>query len=97
MVFVLVRFKYPKTLILAKEVITMHGCCDNLKCHGTKKIVFGALLLLNAFVWPQWLGIDGWISWLAVLVVVGGVAMLFHPNCDSGACAPKPAKKKRRK
>ena len=74
----------------------MHGCCDNLKCHGVKKIVFGALLLLNAFVWPQWLGIDGWVAWLAVLAILCGVVLMFHPkeNCCS---VPKPAKKKRRR
>ena len=75
----------------------MHGCCNNLKCHGVKKIVFGALLLLNAFVWPQWLGIDGWIKWLAVLAILCGVMLLFHPPCDSGTCDPKaPAKKKKK-
>lgn len=58
------------------------------KCTGIFKIVFGGLLLLNAFVWPQWLDVDGWVSWLAVLMVVGGVAMLAIPNkcptCNAG-------------
>ena len=49
-------------------------------CHGIYKIVFGALLLLNAYLWPQWMGIDGWITWLAVLLVVGGVVKLAVPN-----------------
>ena len=51
-----------------KEVIMM-GDCMCKRCHGVYKIVFGALLLLNAFVWPLWMGIDGWIKWLAVLMV----------------------------
>jgi hypothetical protein len=78
----------------------MHGCCDNLKCHGTMKIVFGALLLLNAFVWPMWSGIDGWVAWFAVLMVLGGVLLLFHPkngSCCSVPPAAKAAKKKRKK
>ena len=49
-------------------------------CYGIYKIVFGALLLLNAFVWPLWDGIDGWISWLAVLMVLGGLMKLLVPN-----------------
>jgi len=59
------------------------------------KIVFGALLLLNAFVWPLWTGIDGWIAWLAVLIVLGGIGLLFHPkgNC----CSVPPVTKKKRK
>lgn len=72
-------------------------------CSGVHKIVFGALLLLNAFIWPQWLGIDGWIKWLAVLLVVGGALMLIMKGkckeCCSTSCAPEPVKgkKKRRK
>ena len=76
------------------------GCGMCKKCGGVHKIVVGALLLLNAFLWPQWLGIDGWISWLAVLFVIGGALKLFVPN-KCPACndvsAPSPAKKKRKK
>lgn len=50
------------------------------KCTGTCKLVTGALLLLNAFVWPMWLGIDGWIKWIAVLMVLGGLVKLLVPN-----------------
>ena len=56
-----------------------HGVCG--KCHGLKKAVIGALLLLNALVWPQWLGVDGWVKWVAVLMVLGGVLMLVKPTC----------------
>ena len=65
------------------------GMCGH--CHGIYKIVFGALLLLNAYVWPRWMGLDGWITWLAVLMVVGGVVKLAVPNkCSRCAamCAP---------
>ena len=49
-------------------------------CCGIYKVVFGGLLLLNAFVWPQWIGLDGWVSWLAVLLVLGGLVKLLVPN-----------------
>ena len=71
----------------------MMGDCMCKRCHGIFKVVFGALLLLNAFVWPKWLGIDGWISWLAVLLVVTGLVKLFVPNsCKS--CGTDAKKKK---
>ena len=75
-----------------------HGMC--MKCHGVKKLVVGALLLLNAFVWPKWLGIDGWVSFVALLMIIGGVLKLVKPTCphcsgmmDMSASAKKmPAK-----
>jgi len=79
----------------------MMNCNDGVcaKCHGVKKLVWGALLLLNAFVWPQWLGIDGWISFVAVLWVIAGFLKIVWPSC--GHCsvpAAMPAKKgKKRK
>ncbi len=59
------------------------NCCDGvcMKCHGIKKVVFGLLLLLNMFVWPKWLGVDGWVAWLAVLLVLAGVLKLVKPTC----------------
>lgn len=75
------------------------GMCH--RCRGTHKLVFGALLLLNAFVWPQWLGIDGWISWLAVLMVLGGFLKLVVPNkcphCAAMCKKAEPAKKGKKK
>lgn len=79
----------------------MMGDCMCKHCGGIHKIVFGALLLLNAYVWPQWDGIDGWIRWLAVLMVLGGVLKLVIPNKCPGCAAAcggmmKPAAKGKR-
>lgn len=74
------------------------GCGMCWRCHGIYKVVFGALLLLNGFVWPGWMGIDGWVSWLAVLMVVGGLVKLLVPNkCPNCAalCGPLNGKKKK--
>ena len=70
------------------------GMCH--KCSGVCKLVLGALLLLNAFVWPKWLGIDGWVSFLAVLFVLLGFVKLVVPNKCAAckACGTSaPAKK----
>lgn len=71
------------------------------KCKGGMKLVTGLLLLLNAFVWPMWLGVDGWVSWVAVLMVLGGVLKLVMPmcpHCAKGMCGswsePETKKKK---
>jgi len=70
-----------------------------------KKLFFGLFLLLNAFVWPLWSGIDGWVTWAAVLLTVGAVVSLFRAGtaCGQGSCcstssvcAPVVAKKKKR-
>ena len=68
--------------------------CHSPKCMGTMKIIVGALILLNAFVWPQWLGVDGWISFAAVLIILCGLVKIFHPCCKSEACCTVPAPKK---
>ena len=72
------------------------------KCSGICKLVIGALLLLNAFVWPQWLGIDGWVSFVALLMVLGGFLKLVVPNkcpsCNAGMKSmDKPVKKGKKK
>ncbi|MDP3733641.1 MAG: hypothetical protein Q8R37_00260 [Nanoarchaeota archaeon] len=62
----------------------MFDCCNESicsRCLGGKKVITGVLLLLNAFIWPRWLGIDGWISFLAVLIVIAGVMKLLMPMC----------------
>ena len=71
----------------------MCGMCK--KCGGIHKLVFGALLLVNAFIWPQWMGIDGWVKFLAVLMVIGGFLMLVVPNkCPACNAVPKKKGKK---
>ena len=70
------------------------------RCWAGQKLVFGALLLLNAFVWPNWLGVDGWVAFLAVLMVLGGFLKLVLPSCphcSGGTCEVKPAAKGKRK
>lgn len=67
------------------------GICG--RCHGVMKVVFGLLLLLNAFVWPLWIGIDGWVAWLAVLMVIGGLVKLVKPTCGH-CCGSVSGKKK---
>ena len=59
------------------------------KCHGVKKLVAGALILINAFLWPQWTGIDGWAAFIGVLFVLGGFLMLVVPTgkCCMEACS----------
>jgi len=71
-----------------------HGMCG--RCAGIWKLVTALLLLLNAYIWPQWMGIDGWVKWVAVLMVLGAVLKLVKPVCPH--CAgmyEEPAKKKR--
>ena len=78
--------------------------CHSPKCIGMMKIILGVLILLNAFVWPKWLGVDGWISFAAVLIVLCGLVHIFHPSCSPAVCCPttpvvaakNPAKRKRR-
>ena len=71
---------------------------DKLSLHwGLKKIVVGALLLLNAFVWPKWLGIDGWIQFIAVLIILAGIIKLFHPVPYCGMPVAKNVKKIKKK
>ena len=76
------------------------GCCGGMcgRCRAGKKVVGALLVLLNAFVWPLWAGIDGWIKWFAVLALLGGLVHLIKPNC--GHCAdecevPEKGKKKK--
>ncbi len=75
------------------------GVCH--RCHGVKKLVMGALLLLNAFVWPRWMGVDGWVSFVAVLMVIAGFLKLVWPTCmhcasSAAMAAPMKGRKRRR-
>ncbi|MBU0470864.1 MAG: hypothetical protein KKA62_02870 [Nanoarchaeota archaeon] len=61
--------------------------------HGVKKIIIGVLLLLNVFVWPKWVGLDGWMAFIAVLIILCGLLKVLMPLC--GYCTvDKPALKK---
>jgi hypothetical protein len=75
------------------------GCCEGYckKCHGMILGLFGVLILINAFVWPRWLGFDGWIAFFALLMIATGIWKSFMPGCGcKDACAPEaPAKKKK--
>ena len=74
-------------------------CSDGIcgKCRGGKKLVLGAILLLNVWVWPKWLGVDGWLTLLGVLLVIGGVVKLAKPNCGHSDVSPAPVSKKGKK
>jgi hypothetical protein len=67
------------------------------KCKGMIKSLIGVLLILNAFVWPRWNGIDGWFAFLGLLLILGGVWKSFLPGCTCHkTCTPEaPAKKKK--
>jgi MFS superfamily sulfate permease-like transporter len=72
-------------------VVIMGCCCGH---HGWKKLVVGVLMLLNLWVWPQWLGIDGWLKFFAVLLVIGGIIKVLMPcNCTCNV-EDKPKKKR---
>jgi len=82
----------------------MCGCCDpaHRRYKGVKKLIVGVLILLNVFIWPKWLGIDGWITFFGALMILGGLVKLFwHPCMKSSQCCetamPKPRKRKRRR
>ena len=70
-------------------------CCEGScgKCSGWLKALLGILMLINLFVWPKWTGVDGWLAFAAVLLVLCGIIFSFTGSCT---CAtPAPAKKKR--
>lgn len=72
-----------------------YGMCGH--CYGGMKLVTGALLLVNAFLWPKWLGVDGWVTWVAVLMILGGLVKLVVPNkcARCAALCGMPEKKKK--
>ncbi|HYD04036.1 MAG TPA: hypothetical protein VEC16_07105 [Alphaproteobacteria bacterium] len=78
------------------------GMCR--KCSGMTKALVGVLILINAFVWPQWTGIDGWIAFFAVLLVFAGIAKSFFAKaacCEAACCDEEhhhaaPAKKSKK-
>ena len=66
--------------------------CGNGYCHKCKGMIWGlvgVLILINAFVWPQWLGTDGWMAFLGFMLIIGGVWKSLMPGCGchhEGAC-----------
>jgi len=59
------------------------------KCGGMIWGLLGVLILINAFVWPQWTGIDGWMAFFGILFIVAGVWKSLMPGCkchSSGKC-----------
>lgn len=64
------------------------------KCKAVKKIVFGLLVLLNAFWWPMWTGVDGWVAFFGVLFVLKGIVCLVKPACGCTQTCPTTKKKK---
>jgi len=85
---------YTINKMLKKEVKKMCYMCK--KCCGIMKLVVGVLVLLNAFVWPLWSGIDGWIAFFGALMVLGGLIMIIAPTakCCANACGMEKSKKK---
>ena len=73
----------------------MDNCCEGYckKCHGMIWGLIGVLILINVFVWPQWSGIDGWMAFFGLLLVLGGVWKSLVPGCGchraDGCCSSK--------
>ena len=69
------------------------------KCHGVCVLVTGALILINAWLWPKWLGVDGWVTFAGVLMVLCGFMALVVPNkcraCNGMPQEMKPVKGKK--
>ena len=65
------------------------GYCG--KCHGSKWIVLGLILILVRWYYPQW---DIWIV-LGALILLKGIMKLAMPSCSH--CGPSMSMKKGRK
>ena len=67
------------------------------RCCGICSLVVGALVLANAFLWPKWVGVDGWVTFFGLLLVLSGFIKLVVPDkcpgCNAMACDMKPAGK----
>lgn len=71
----------------------MEGMC---KCWGFKKILLGVLILLNVFWLQLWSGVEGWMAFFGVLLLITGVAKVVYPQgCPRCCSLPAAAKKKR--
>ena len=59
-------------------------CIDGMcgRCRAGKLVVGGALVLLNIYYWPKWTSWpNGWFAFIAVLLIIKGVAKFLMPNC----------------
>ena len=65
-------------------------------CKGMMKGIAGILILVNAFVWPRWTGIDGWIAFFGVLMILGAVVKMLVPCEDCCQMPEAPARKRKR-
>ena len=66
------------------------NCSDGVcaKCHAVMKVVLGALVLLNIYVWPKWTGgFDQWLAFFALLFIIKGAIKFVMPNCSH--CKPE--------
>jgi hypothetical protein len=52
------------------------------KCRGMIWSFLGVLLLLNAFIWPKWLDVDGWLAFFGLLLMLGGVWKAYVDGCS---------------
>ncbi len=59
--------------------------CEEQCCGGHHRgagiliVVLGLLMLINLNLWPKWTGVDGWMSFVAVILLVYGVAKIIDP------------------
>jgi len=55
----------------------------------------GVLIVLNAFIWPKWTGVDGWMAFIGILLMFVGVwkSIVHGCSCPKDACCKsEPAK-----
>ena len=63
-----------------------------------RKLVLGLVILFNIYVWPKWMGIDGWMKWFGLVFAVWGLYTFVAPSsCPIGGCGMPAATKKRKK
>jgi len=55
------------------------GYCH--RCRGMIWSLFGILILVNAFIWPKWIGVDGWFAFLGILLMFMGVWKAYVNGC----------------
>lgn len=65
------------------------------KCCGIMSLIVGILVLINMYLWPKWLGLDGWVGFFGVIAIITGVLSLLMKNKCADCCAmmSKPMKR----